>query len=322
MHGLRLCVQAEREEFVSGLDSLLKPFSCASHVGVPESVLRIEQGELPKAPPVDGLRRIWSGRLDTGLEVAWFADDDRRVIEVAGLALLRMDMPGRQAHVTVAGGPAWAVEAGCLMPALGEFLGQVGQHLVHAAALTIGGADDGPAVIVCGPSGRGKTTTALAMAHAGMRLMTDDVCFLSLEGDRTAVWGLPRACKVHARTLAMLPWLRELPRHAAPTPNEYCILPNLPFADPRQKHRPQAVVFLDPPNPRGHELSAVDKLTALTWLSRENVRARDTRATGPAGGTFAAVSRLVRHCALYRLSAGPDLTDLADRIRALPGLAS
>jgi hypothetical protein len=48
-------------------------------------------------------------------------------------------------------------------------------HLIHAAAV---GTDDGAGVMLAGPSGRGKSTTALICAAGGMRIVGDDYIVL------------------------------------------------------------------------------------------------------------------------------------------------
>lgn len=52
------------------------------------------------------------------------------------------------------------------------------QHIVlHASAVEV----DGKAVVFCGASGAGKSTLAAALLQRGYRLITDDICAISLE---------------------------------------------------------------------------------------------------------------------------------------------
>jgi hypothetical protein len=61
--------------------------------------------------------------------------------------------------------------------------------LLHAAAIKVGGS----ALVLCGPSGAGKTTITLALATRGMRLLTEEVVWIDRTGE---VRGLPRPLHV------------------------------------------------------------------------------------------------------------------------------
>ncbi len=64
-----------------------------------------------------------------------------------------------------------------------DLLARAGHYVFHAACLLAGKG----AVLVSGPSGIGKTTTALALAGQGMAMVTDDASFIALpDGARPA----------------------------------------------------------------------------------------------------------------------------------------
>jgi adenylate kinase family enzyme len=65
--------------------------------------------------------------------------------------------------------------------------------LLHAAALDV----DGRALVLCGPSGAGKTTLTLALASSGLRLLTEEVVWIDKAG---SVRGLPRPLHVPERS--------------------------------------------------------------------------------------------------------------------------
>jgi len=236
-----------------------------------------------------------------------------------------MNVRRRRAHILAKAGQEGPAEYGCVMPMLCEFLAQVGQYILHAASLSIDRDGDSRAVVISGVSGCGKTTAALALAQARWRVMSDDASFVGWDDphrrEALEVWGLPRGCKVHTRTLAMFGALMKLPRRPAATADEYFIeLADLPGADTPRRVRPSVILFLLPRNPREHTFTPVAHLPALTRLTRENLRAPDTRADGPAGAAFAVLNEFVRRCDAYTLSVGPDIDTLAERVIALPAL--
>ena len=63
--------------------------------------------------------------------------------------------------------------------------------ILHAAALEV----DGKALVLCGPSGAGKTTLTLALAGRGLRLLTEEVVWIDRSG---TVRGLPRPIHIPA----------------------------------------------------------------------------------------------------------------------------
>jgi hypothetical protein len=112
----------------------------------------------------------------------------------------------------------------------------------------------------------------------------------------------------------MLPWLADKPTGPSVLPDERRILlTDLPHVDPHTRHMPRAVLLMDPRNERDHTLTRLDRISAVTMLTRENVR-----AGGSAASAFAAMAELVRQTPCYRLSVGPDLSSLGDRLAQLP----
>lgn len=233
-----------------------------------------------------------------------------------GLADARVDVGRRRADVRVVPGEEACLYACFIVPILCEFLHRVDQHVVHAASLAAGARGEERAVLLAGESGAGKTTAALALAQSGMQLLADDASFVgpSADGD-TVVWGLPRPCKVHQQTLQLLPWLAELPHTPALTEEEVLIeLDRLPGGGGQVEARPGLVFLLEPRNDCEHRLTPVDRLEAITELSRQNLRSAGAEGVKRAAGSFAALGELVRGSRTFRLSIGPDLASLHGRI--------
>ncbi|NLF32003.1 MAG: hypothetical protein GX591_14090 [Planctomycetes bacterium] len=315
-HGLCLVVQADSPALMAGLDAVLAPFAVGDDAaGGTPFTLRIKVGRPTDAIVLDpALKPFWAGRLADGGEAATYAREDLRFIDLPDRARLRADLAAGRGHLVVAPGCERATDYGCILPLLVDLFARAGQTAVHAAGV----ADtDGYAVLLSGISGRGKTTTALALLGAGRQLMADDTCFVGRESpDRPlTVWGLPRAVKVHAGTVALLPWLADMPSSPSAEPDERRIrLADVPSADPRRRFIPKAILLVSERNSRDHTLTVVDRLSAVTALTRENVRAADARAVGPAGRAFGMLTQLVAQCDVYALSVGPNLASLAERL--------
>jgi energy-coupling factor transporter ATP-binding protein EcfA2 len=82
-----------------------------------------------------------------------------------------------------------ALRLGIVGPLLGVILTQRGKFVLHASSVVI----DGRAVAFTGPSGRGKSTLATALARAGHPLVADDITVIDTTGDEPVVLpGFPR----------------------------------------------------------------------------------------------------------------------------------
>jgi hypothetical protein len=321
VHGLGLNVEVESELLARPVDRLLGPFATDACGERPFS-FRIEYGiPGPGGPPPEGMRLFWEGELPGGIEMAFYTGDGVRLAVQPGEASVRIDLERRQGRAIVRPGAEGAVGYGCLIPVLSAFLAEVGHHVVHAASLGLPDSEGGGAVLVAGEAGAGKTTTALALAGAGLELLTDDASVVTADGvgkGAVRVWGLPRACKVHDRTLAMLPWLADIPRIPCGNSGEHILeLENVSRVDPHDEWGVRLVLLSDGPNPDRHRLTRLDRVAALMRLTGENVRAVDPRSEGSAGRAFAVLAKLVAGCPAYALSAGPDVTALPDQILPL-----
>jgi hypothetical protein len=80
---------------------------------------------------------------------------------------------------------------------------------IHAGAVEIGGR----AVVMSGPSGRGKSTLTLGLLREGAGWLTDELALIA--ADAPAILPFPRGLHVRPDTLSLLPeldFLRERPR--------------------------------------------------------------------------------------------------------------
>jgi hypothetical protein len=82
-----------------------------------------------------------------------------------------------------------------------EILRSRGLYSVHAAA-----ADrDGRGILIVGASGRGKTTSLLAMLRAGYRVLSDDHPLLRETDDGIEILSFPTKIDVTEKTIALIP---------------------------------------------------------------------------------------------------------------------
>jgi len=320
-HGLHLVVRADCEAQIAGLQAVLAPFAVASDYCADDPFdLQIRTGDPAREIELDPrLPRFWSGRLTNGAEAVRYASGDQHLIDLPEKARLRIDLRAGRADLVVADGCERTTDIGCILPLLCDLFARAGQFLLHAAGVV---DSAGRAYCLAGPSGRGKSTAALVLLAAGMRMIADDTCFVGRrrDGEPLTVWGLPRSVKVHLNTLGLLPWLADKPMGPSVLDDERRIqLADLPHADPHSRHAPAAILLMDHRNDRDHGLAPVDRITAVTMLTRQNVRAADARAGGSAAQAFAAIGELVRQTPCYLLSVGPELATLGDRIARLDG---
>jgi hypothetical protein len=230
---------------------------------------------------------------------------------------VRADLDLRARVVRLAASPNVkpALVDACFVPILCDCLASAGHYLIHAGSLF---QDIGPerrALIISGVSGAGKTTLTLALAGAGWAMLADDVTFYQpATATRPGqIWGIRTRCKVHSRTLELLPWLRALPAGGLSLSGERMVDSRpLPTATTGLTATPAAILFLNPRNPGAHRIEPLDKLAAITRLTRENVRAVDPLRHTVAAKTFAALAELVGSTSTLQASLCPRLDDLPD----------
>ena len=202
-------------------------------------------------------------------------------------------------------------------PVMGFVLRRRGVMALHASSVAI----EGRAVVLCGPSEAGKSTSAAALALRGVPVLSDDVTALSEGGAGFQVEpGYPRICLWPDAVRDLLGQPDALPKL---TPSwEKCFLPldgnNARFEEHRKSLG--AVYLLAPRTaeanaPRIEELGTREALlelvqnTYMNWLLDRNQRAAE----------FDALSKLVTQVPVRRIVPHADprrIGELCDLILA------
>jgi hypothetical protein len=299
----------------------LDPFAAAT-VARPDIALAVRHVSSAE-PPATVLRCAWRGEVATGLVGATYTGPGVRRLTVEGYGWLdwrERRSPGApllDAELCAARDDRKLPWDGLLLPLLAHGLSQRGWCPLHAASLKVDFDDVPRGVLLVAPSQTGKSTTSLALARApGWQLMSDDVALVRCSDGGTLVWGFPRDCHVRAGSLAVLPWLRDLPLRPTYVPGTSLLtLAELqPASQPVLAPLPPAlVVCLQRPNPDLHRLRPIDPATALAHVAHEAVASVDGPNDPAASRHFATLAELVRRTPACTLSAGPRLAGL-DRL--------
>ncbi len=211
IHGLSLLVEAMAMDVIREVDTLLCPFSETLRKR-PDCLISISAAYSAKHEFLPPGRLLWDGKLPEGIHATYRGDETRRCIELHGLSFACFDLSACHAEISFKPGAEWCLLSGNILPILAEFLRQVDYHMVHAATLLVNSSSD-RAIVISGAGGTGKTTTALALANSGMKLVGDDISFITgVANSRSSpeIWGLLPRLKLCRPSLELLPWIKDL----------------------------------------------------------------------------------------------------------------
>jgi hypothetical protein len=279
--------------------------------------LRLEvHGERDRAVHRELLPHVWRGTVD-GVEYAVSRRGGRRRIELPGRAVLDCDLDRGWAQIAAPAAADDAAKWFLLLRLVCDSLARGGHSFIHAACLALPRRGGWQGVVLSAPSNTGKTTTALALANSGWRLLGDDVTYVRPPHQGSAVWGFPRACHVRPGTRAMLPWINDLTL-GVQQPDGVRALPlaqlgkrawvGAPWLEPA------LIVLLTPPNRRGTQVVEIDRAEALSRLGGESIDAAPDAFNDDAARDFVTLGRLVCAAPACRLSVGPRVDDVASKL--------
>ena len=279
--------------------------------------IRLEvHGECNRAVHRELLPHVWHGSVD-GVEYAVSRRGGRRRIELPGRAVLDFDLDHGWAQIAAPAAADDAAKRFLLLRLVCDALARGGHSFIHAACLAMPRRGGWQGVVLSAPSNTGKTTTALALANSGWRLLGDDVTYVRPPHQGSAVWGFPRACHVRPGTLAMLPWINDLTLGVQQSDGVRA----LPLAQLGDRAwigapwlEPALIVLLMPPNRRGTQVVEIDRAEALSRLGGESIDAAPDAFNDDAARNFVTLGRLVCAAPAFRLSVGPRVDDVASKL--------
>jgi hypothetical protein len=313
-HGTLLSVESPRHDWSERIRKVFAGFVRPFDASAASFALLLQDTRKSEG---HGLPLTYEGKMADGQDARIYQNDNRTVIDLEGGTSVTIDHTARTALALLAEGSAFRFFGTALLTAVDAALAAKGRQCVHSASLMIPGTDK--AVLMCVPSGGGKTTTALALARGGFDLITDDSSVLAKESGRYRVWGMPRALKVHRNTAKMLPWIglgdenwdangetpvamSDLSGKAGTAPDAVCDL--------------GAIIMIGPRSPHGHVVAKAAKAEVLIALAHDNVGWRAAGMTPKAMQSYAIFAEAVQSVPVLKLSAGTDLDALPGMVKA------
>jgi hypothetical protein len=303
-----MVIRAEDEAL---LDPLMPTWSKLATDPAPSAdfTVTIERGAIPRAP--EGMPIRFEGKSIDGLECIVHqsgVDEYFRVDGRLGIHLSRFN-----SRITVARGSERLVASSLGYGAIAAGLEVGGQFCLHAAGLAFAG--NGPAIMLFGPSGFGKTTTALSLLPAGFRLLADDTVII--QKDQTGahrVWGLPRPLKVHKKSARMLAWLAPYLTDRWDAEGEQLVsLERLEGSGTSARPRPHpiaAIIALGERTGGAHQMRPAGKADMLVRIASDNVARNPCSESMVDQTQMRRIAELVTATPAYEFRAGRDLDNL------------
>jgi len=274
--------------------------------GAPLARVRVRHVAGGQLAPGDAGTELWrrvattpvgpAGGIATVEQRLWRAASGRLLVRTDRGAALAYD-PGTGVLEVDATAPATAAQllAGIGLPLV---LHDVGVLVVHAAAC----ARDGRAVVLCGASGRGKSSLLVALVDAGWEAISEDVCAIAVRDGLAEVWPGP-------------PWVRLGHGQRGPRGTKACFTTVDKVAWDLAARRAQApvavdqVVLLEEPGGDRAWMQAVDRAALVRELAPHTVWLADpAQRAARLFPLVVALSRCVRSTRL-RLPRSPSWLD-------------
>jgi len=261
--------------------------------------------------PPDGIPMTWEGDFLERRAGRLYETEAIEVVEVVGHGHVAIKHAEAAAEASMKPGSEAAFSFTPLMCVLDAALRSAGRVLIHAACLAL--PDRSGAIVVCAPSGFGKTTTSLALARGGFGLVSDDASIVEPRSEGPFVWGLPRRLKVHHQTVAMMPWIGEFPDtwndEGEQAIDTATLRDLISISDPVPVPL-KAVVVLGSRSDSGHRFALLSKAEALIRIAQDNVSNSSTGVKVWNRRQFDAYAELLRSTPVLQLNAGTEVDSL------------
>ncbi|WP_457939792.1 hypothetical protein [Mesorhizobium sp. 10J20-29] len=310
--GTAMHVTATADEWVEGMISAFPDFVADGELRGDVFSLRIIQTD--KLPDPPGFPLTWEGRMPDGYQGRILEAEDEAYLTVEDRVAVSWSYRYKDAKAFVLPDSQSEFFTSAAIAVIDAALARDGQYLLHGACLV--DRQSNRVILICAPSGAGKTTTSMALAHDGFSLVTDDASVVIPAGSAALAWGLPRALKVHWKTAELLPWVGQMQdcwdasgEQAVPLAD---LAGRLSTAKPAAREV-AAVVLLGQRSAGGHVVERLSKADLLMALAHDNVAARPGGMTIKAQARFEALAEVVARVPALMLSAGTEL-------RTLPGI--
>lgn len=278
--------------------------------------------KLPTAPPPPpGMPPIVAGKL-----VSYYGQGPLVVVRMPKYALITIHLEQRRVvgAVTRACLEAYGAFEDVLMIALAPLYRRQGWFPLHAFAAL---SPQGQVALISGEMGSGKTTTGLALLHAGWKLLSNDSPLLRWQADQVEVLAYPGRLSAFDDSLARFESLRRfIPSQVearvevqgvdllAPSgPQKRVFRAEEAFTDPWAECGVAGGVFFPQVKPglSRMELVKVEPKEALLTLMPQGVEGWDKAVIGP---TMRLLSKLVEQVPCYRLYLSPQVEQLPEVI--------
>ncbi|CAB4633484.1 unannotated protein [freshwater metagenome] len=178
---------------------------------------------------------------------------------------------------------------------------------LHASAVTLGS----DALLFVGEGGRGKTTTALALAFSGWSLLADDRCFLTQYEDVMSVCSL---YKTAILTPAIVERFPDFLGHRLGVTHEGKIACRLPkTVDFAKSARIRGVIAVSHGSGEEYQLERLDsKSTLSAW---QQALVPSIQALGPTKEILSTLARAARTLPVWSLTLGWDFSRIDSTLR-------
>jgi hypothetical protein len=315
IHGVVARVVTEGTAMREAAATLLAGFPTGDRADRPSVEIEYHSIRSRDAVPIDvpaGARTIWPTQgsrplpaADEPVQIALSRAESRLFLDLGALGLLIIDYATNRAEgFVVDRGASIDALASVIRFGLAEVLRSSGLYSIHAAAAE----RQGQAVLVVGASGRGKTTTLLALLRVGYRLLSDDHPLLREGQSEAQILSFPTRINVTETTIALVPELAAAgQRLRAGNAKRWFTLDDLFPGQLAQSARAGLLLFPEVIDWPRTVIEPVRKSRALEGLLRESLLVLDREI---AAHQMAALSKLVAVSQTYRARLGADFLEV------------